>query len=100
MIAYVIRMPWTSHVLLDDGTWGDDETYQERAEVFSCRVKAQRRAAKDLNTGWTVAVCPWEMPDEPQPSTEEDLEDSPKPPTPPESSAQPSLSVPRSVGLF
>lgn len=62
MIAYVIMRQWTKDALLDDMTWGDSDIYWERAEVFTCRVAAQRRMAPYLRDGWEVAVCPWEIP--------------------------------------
>ena len=92
MIAYVIRQLWTVEVLLLDGTWGNYEQYEDRIEVFTCQVSANRRAVKVGGL-----VLPWE-------TLEIEFtvapEDSPELPTPLESSAQPSLSVPRSHGLF
>jgi len=88
--AYVITQPWTDEVLLIDGAWGDYERYWETAWTSTSLVRANRRAIK-----LKALVCQIL-----EPSPEDALEDSPKLPTPPESSAQPSLSVPRSHGLF
>jgi len=96
VIAYVIKQPWTDEVLLEDGTWGEYEIYWEKAWEFTSQVMANRRARQVQ-----AVVCAILRPaDEQQDSSMEGLEDSPKQPTPPESSAQPSLSVPRSAGLF
>lgn len=58
LIGYVLVQPWTRAVLLTDGTWGDAPDYDDRVELFTCRVKAERRA----RTCWQqVAVCPWEL---------------------------------------
>ena len=96
MIAYVITQPWTDEVLLLDGTWGYYHTYWEIAWTSTSLVRANRRARQVK-----AVVCAILKPaDEQQDSNMDALEDSPRLPTPPESSGQPSLSVPRSHGLF
>ncbi len=43
-------------ISLGDGTWGDMEHYWSKAEVFSCKVRAERAARRFR---CQVVVIPW-----------------------------------------
>ena len=92
MIVYVVAQPWTNEVLLLDGTWGDYIFYEDRIEVFTCRVSANRRAAKVDGT-----VLPWETPEI---ESMDARADSPRPQERPDYSGQSKAGEPRSAGLF